>query len=299
VSLKKQKKYCKKYHNGSLLPISFIVLFLLIICKNSVAQQSLETSLADLEKEVVEWQDKIKDIKQKINKQEDEITREKNTFLEHQKRELSYQQKLSAQVDSLRKDIAALHTESDSLSRAIESSKISARNYDLRRNSFRKLLIGFCTELVELLGSLPPSNLTVQTSAVNFLKGELETHSVDESEALERIWQILNTLTSASQSVDVYLATSPVTEIKGQVFFIRMGLVATAVVKGKGEAGAVWVTSIDSTSGKWVIVEDDTQRAELWNVVQVREQRAIPQLVSVPFDHEIKIDTTKTGVSKE
>jgi hypothetical protein len=272
---------------------------MLIICEASLAQQSVETGLADLENELAEWQDKIKDIKLKIKKQEDETAREKSAFSEHQERDLAHQQKLSAQVDSLRKDAAALIYESDSLTRAIESAKMSARNYDLRRDNFRKLLIGFCSELVELLESLPPGNLLNQVSAVNFLKGELETRSVDESEALERIWQVLNTLASASQSVDVYSSASPLPEIKGQVFFIRLGLVSTAVIKEKGEEGAIWVNSDDSTGGKWIVIEDDTQRAELWNVVQVREQRAIPQLVSVPFDHEIKIDKTQNGVSQE
>ena len=297
--MKNQNKNLGAYEYGSFFSVSFIFLFLLIICKNSVAQQSTETGLADLQKEIVEWQDKIKDIKLKIKKQEDEITRAKRAFSEHQKRDLSHREKLSVQVDSLRKDASVLIAESDSISRAIESTKTSARNYDLRGDSFRRLLIGFCSKLVGLIESLPPGNLSNQISAVNFLKGELETRSVDESEALERIWQVLNTLTSASQSVDVYTATSPVPEIKGQVFFIRIGLVSTAIIKEKGEEGAIWVNSNDSKGGEWVLIDDETQRAELWNVVQVREQRAIPQLVLVPFDHEIKIDKTQDGVSKE
>ena len=272
---------------------------MLIICNASFAQQSIETSLNDLEKEVAEWQDKLEAITLKIKKQDDEIAREKSAFSEHQKRDLAHQQKLSAQVDSLRKDVAALIAESDSLSRTIESTKMSARNHDLQRDNFRKLLIGFCSELAGLIEFLPPGNLLNQSSAVSFLKGELETRSVDESEALERIWQVVTTLTSASQSVDVYSATSPVPEIKGQVFFIRIGLVSAAIIKDKGEEGALWVNSNNSTGGKWAVIEDDTQRAELWNVVQVREQRAVPQLVSVPFDHEIQIDTTENGLSKK
>lgn len=268
-----------------------VILFPFSAGFDNLAAQSLSASTAELKDEVADWHRKIKDLKSKIKKQKDETAHDKETFGAYRKRNGSYRDGLSAQTDSLKAYHQLIKVQTDSLEVSVNGAHQDIQNYRLQREYLRKTLIEMCRSLENLIGDLPPGNIQANVSAVDFLRGELETNSVTESEAIERLWQVLFTLDEASRVVDVYAAPSPIPEITGRVWFIRFGFVYSAIVQEGGDAGALWVSNRANPDGYWKIEEDKNSLLDLWKAVQVHERQTVPQLVGIPFDHEIGLDT--------
>jgi hypothetical protein len=265
--------------------------FILLLNSHVPAQFNSSSSMADLKDELGNWQEKIKDIKKQIRKQEEETRQSKLAFGKYQKRDARYRSGLAAQVDSLRKDKERFAKSCDSLATRTGILKKNGKHFDLQQERLREMLTGFCDKLKALIAALPPSNIHSQAASVDFLKGELETRTVTESEALERIWQILKTLSDASQTMDVYAGAPPSQAFTGQTFFIRLGFAYLAAVQENGENGAIWVMDKNNPLGHWRAVEGEKQRLALWKAVQVNQRKIIPELVPLPFNHVISLDT--------
>ena len=156
------------------------------------------------------------------------------------------------ELESLKNDYNSLQFKTDSLSQIIQQVKGRQREMDLLQERFSKLLLGACEELKQAIAMLPPGNTQSHLSALAFLQSELSVKAVDNTEALERLWQILSALSENSQSINIFPGQSPVSFISGQVDFIRIGYAYLAIVNEKGTAGALWIPSADSSFGNWV-----------------------------------------------
>jgi hypothetical protein len=194
-----------------------------------------------------------------------------------------------AEVDSLKRTHARLQVQADSLAGAIRDVRARQRGQTRRQDGMIRSLAFLCDSLVAVVKRLPPSNVTSQLGALQFLGGELASGAVDNVEAVERMWQIMDALERSAQSVEVYTGPSPVPEIPGQVSFIRLGHAYLALVDDKGSAAAVW--TVGDSAGAWLQLDDPAQRAALRQCVRIRQGGAVPQLVDMPFAHAIQSDT--------
>lgn len=266
----------------------FFTLILSFICS------AWAESYPELEKEVRDLQNKIKSTKDKIRNVQKKIKADQKAFSTYQNQNNSYSNRQREELESLKGDYNNLQSKTDSLSQIIQQVKGRQREMDLLQERFSRLLLDACKELKQAIVILPPGNTQSHLSALEFLESELSVKAVDNTEALERLWQILAALSEDSESITIFSGQSPVSFISGQVDFIRIGYAYLAIVNEKGTAGALWVPSADSSGGNWVENKNPQQLLALKKCVNIRQGNSVPEIVGIPFNHPIHDDAQDT-----
>ncbi len=274
------------------------VAFLMIAFAGADCQDQIQASVAELQKEAASWQQKIKDVENRIIKTDASIADAVNAFRSYLRTEAAHKAEFQAQNDSLSLDIAAARKRVDSLEASAEIRKLGGVAADNRVEEMRLTLIAACGRLGEFYAALPPGTVRATSATLDFLKGELESKTVTVSEALERYWQILGALDDAEMSMDTYAGESPVPGLAGQVYYVRIGLVYTAVVSEEGKAAYLWSPASDG-AGTWRPVTDLFAKAALWDAVRIRGRKVVPRIVELPFDHPVDVrPVAETGAEK-
>jgi hypothetical protein len=80
-----------------------------------------------------------------------------------------------------------------------------------------------------------------------------------------------------SREVQVAEGISPVKQISGTVYRLRIGSVFEAVVDSRGEK------AFYREENEWKPVEDPAAAATLLKAVKIREGKTVPVLVNLPF----------------
>ena len=83
--------------------------------------------------------------------------------------------------------------------------------------------------------------------------------------------------------IQVLQGGSPIPEIPGQVYILRIGNVFEAVIHRDGVMCALWDKSEETG---WKIIDDPSTCKELLSGVRVREGKSIPKLVTIPLKIE-------------
>ena len=81
-------------------------------------------------------------------------------------------------------------------------------------------------------------------------------------------------------SIQVSQESSPIAEIRGTVYRLRIGAFFEAVVNLKGTECAVWYAS-DSTG--WKTITDPSVAAEILKAANIREGKTMPAFVNLPL----------------
>lgn len=246
-------------------------------------EEELRGEIRELEAKIAETDKRI----EAVGRDEQNEKREFEQYRATYARRLTEQQ---AEIDTLKQTHVRQQLRADSLAAAIQELRGAQRMQARQGRVLAARLQAYCDSVSAIVESMPPGNSTAQLGAVAFLRGELAAGAVDNIEALERLWQILDALTSAAQDVEVYTGQSPLGDIPGQVHFVRLGHVFVACVDEQGQKGALWVPAADST-GRWRTVNDAQHLASLRAAVRIRQGGAVPELVDLPFDHPIVTDT--------
>ena len=263
-------------------------------------QDQTQASIADLQKEVASWQQKIKDVESRITKTDAAIDGEITAFRSYLRTEAAHKAEFQAQNDSLSQDIAMARKRVDSLEGASNSRKLSGAEADNQVEEMRLTLIAACGRLGEFYAILPPSNIRATMATLDFLKGELESKTVTVSEALERYWQILSVLEDAETSMDTYAAESPIAGLSGQAYYVRIGLTYLAAVSEEGKAAYLWNPGGSAGEAGWKPVTDLLAKTALWDAVRIRGRKVVPRIVELPFNHQVTIKTVdEAGKEKQ
>jgi hypothetical protein len=262
-----------------------VIFFVYAFCQDQV---QLQASVTDLQKELASWQQKIKDIESRIAKTDAAKADQVNAFRSYLRAEAVHKAQFQAQNDSLESDIKKAEKRVDSLEQTVGSRKMGGEAADNQVEEMRLVLITSCEDLRKLYDSLPPSNIRAASATLDFLKSELESKTVTVSEALERYYQILSSLDDAESSMETYTGVSPVQEITGQAYFIRIGLVYLAVTSEEGKEAYIWVP-VRGYEGSWQPVNDVNAKAALWDAVRIRDHKIVPDIVNLPFDHYVTV----------
>lgn len=263
---------------------------LLIILLFSLANAEEPDPYKELEKTIRELTNKIVTTKKQSQEIEKKIKQDQEAFAKYENQYQNHFSRQEAELDSLKNDYSRLQLRTDSLVQRIRQVKNRSHEFDLMQKQFTRVILASCTELSQSLQLLPPGNIHKQVTALEFLHSELSVHAIDNVEALERLWQILSVLSEGAQSIEVFPGQSPVPYISGQVDFIRLGYAYLAVVNEKGTAAAIWIPAKDSTGGKWQENKDPQQLLALKKCVQIRQGNSVPEIVGIPFQHQIILD---------
>ena len=84
----------------------------------------------------------------------------------------------------------------------------------------------------------------------------------------------------ATGSIQVSQESSPIAEIRGMVYRLRIGTFFEAVVNVKGDECAVWYPS--DTTG-WRTIKDVSIAGEIFKAANIREGKTMPSFVNLPL----------------
>jgi hypothetical protein len=138
--------------------------------------------------------------------------------------------------------------------------------------------------LLDTLGVYEHFNISKQISALKFLEGEIAAGTITIAEGLERYWQIVSQIEQASFRIETWTGASPVSEVHGDVTFLRMGFVWLACIGNDNTTAFTY----NSEQKKFNIVKNKEQTAAIHKAIKLTSGMAAPQLIALPF----RIDLT-------
>ena len=188
-----------------------------------------------------------------------------------------------ALLDTLKSEIATQSHADDSISSLIKAVLARRHEIELSQDEFRKKLISFCTAVMPEVKSLPPLTMAPVLSGVSLLINDLEAKSVDIVEGSTRLVQILSKLEEAGSSIQISQESSPVPDIPGIVYRLRIGAIFEAVVDVKGERCAVFTGWGADGAPHWKNPESPPIALAVLQAVNIREGKSLPAFVDLPL----------------
>jgi hypothetical protein len=156
----------------------------------------------------------------------------------------------------------------------------------LLQDSFRQGLVQLCRLFIEEARLLPPVTADAKVNALAFLQSELTTKNIDNVEGIQRFFQIVNDLEELTGSIQIASGPSPVPELRGTVYRLRIGTLFEAAVDAQGNNYALWA-GVDSTGGTvWTTGSENAVAAGILNAINIREGKSLPSLVELPFSNK-------------
>ncbi|MFW5775506.1 MAG: DUF3450 family protein [Chitinivibrionales bacterium] len=210
-------------------------------------------------------------------------------FREYRRRSDQRKKSLSVRTDSLSLQIQELSMVNDSLEAVYASLESKEKEYQYIQNRLQGGIIALCDSLMPVLSKLPPSAAGSSLDAVRFLRGEMIKKGIDNIEAMQRLFTLINEVEDEMMNITMLHGPSPVPQISGMVNRIRIGGVFEAAVARKGDRVALW----DNESGRWFLIEDAQLTAQIREAIAIREGKQIPSLVELPLSRTFSsTDTT-------
>jgi len=156
------------------------------------------------------------------------------------------------------------------------------KEVSLRQEQLKEKLIHHCNKLLETAKSLPPILSSKIKAGLEYLKSELIVRSIDNIEGIHRLVRISRDLGADLVDIEIVQGSSPISQITGTSYRLRIGGIFEAVVKG--ETAAIW----DFPKRKWIMLNDPMKARLIMNAVEVRTGKKEPSLVQIPIITEVK-----------
>ncbi len=251
------------------------LLIVLLVFMGTYAQEQI-----DIENEITRTKREMKRLKKEREKVRRLTVQDKEEFLDYESRTKQRFSALESETRSTKKETIVHQKKSDSLGAVLTGIKASQKEYDVKQRVAKTRLIAFCEKAMKSTKQIPPSLSKKAYDALNFLKSELATGSIENSEGIHRLIQVLNDTELQLMEIQISQGISPVPEISGSIYRLRIGGVFEAIVDAKGSKSAVWATGSD---GEWLPVKDAAVSAEILRAIHIREGKTLPDLVKLPF----------------
>ena len=247
-------------------------LMLVLVCMlNAAEMYDLDAEIARVKKEL----GKVEGERIKVKK---EFLKDRSEFASYQERASKRNLSLKTGTDSLRLQIRAASVLNDSLQSELMSINTKIRQQDLNQKRLRETILDVCCGLQKEADSLPPLASEQVRGSLGYLSGEISAASIDNIEALNRLIQISKGIQSMSREVQSVEGLSPVGQLKGTVYRLRIGTVLEAAVDSKGEQAFFW-----DRAGGWQAAGDPSLAPSLLKAIKIREGKTVPSLVQIPF----------------
>jgi len=256
-----------------------IVLLLAVAIPLFAADLSLrqiEEEIAQMRKDLAQTQVESQRVKQEIDK-------DKKDYADYRDRTTKKQAAASAQIDAINKDVAVQASSNNALGAQISSVVSQRKQIELAQEEFRVQMVSICSSLNPSIRKLPPFVMTPTQSALSLLINDVNTKVVDNVEACARLIQIMSKMEDATTSIQVSEENSPVADIHGQAYRLRIGSLFEAVVDLKGEKAAIFDGWDTNGAAKWKTVADQNIAKAIHKTVSIREGKVVPSFVSLPL----------------
>lgn len=236
----------------------------------------------DVENEIAATNREIKRVVQERESVRKSAARDREEFADYQRRTQDRLKTIASETDSVRRETSVFQRRSDSLGAVLVRVEAGQREYDIKQKRLREVLVSLCDSAVVSSQGTTPSLSAKSVSALSFLKSELASAAIDNTEGMHRLYQILNDLESQLINIQIDQRVSPVSEISGTVSGIRIGGVFEAVVNSRGDRCAIWSAAED----KWLYIKDPDVASRVMKAVKVREGKTLPDFIELPFSEE-------------
>ena len=263
----------------------FSLLAILLSMSISVADYH-ESEIVSLQKEIGEYETKIEELRNRINHTENKAKSDSSAYEVYINDHRDLYNRMQAERDSLSAITKSLIDKQKALEIDQEKIKIQGDNFSsLSTGLMRKFKLD-CDMLLDSLQSLQIFNMGRQISALEFLRGEIATETIDPVEGLERYYQITRQINEKSGQVETWIAPSPVSSFGGDVAYLRLGFIWLACINNDDTAGFFW----DSDEHKWLNITDTADLLHIRKAINLAAGKTAPQLISLPFDRSFTIE---------
>jgi hypothetical protein len=275
----------KHYHKrGSMFTISINSRTCLLAAGACLLLSSaLSAQVSDYETEITRIRKELLQVQQERQQVKDDAEKDKEDFEAYRKRTLQRMRAIRLETDSIQQVIIDHRGVIDSLDALVQNEQARTRRYELLQQSFNTALITACDSIIPFIDMLPPGIVEKPRSALNLLRDELTTESVDNIEATNRLMQIVKDLHEQNSAIQIVQGASPVPEIRGTTYRLRLGPLFEAVVNAKGTQAAVWTANTPEGLAQWSLLNDPVMAQNILKAVNVREGKSLPSLVEIPF----------------
>jgi hypothetical protein len=213
-----------------------------------------------------------------------QVAQDKREFADYTDRTRQRLDRLSAETDSVKRQVRALELRRDSLDAQLGAVRAGARDYSLRQEQFRRRLVDACDSLLVRARALPPLAGDAITASLSLLRSESASSAVDNVEGVNRLYQIISELRDAMGSIQTTEGPSSIAGLRGTIYRIRIGALFEAAADEKGELVAVWTGRDAQGAPTWRIAKDAATAGRVLKAVAVREGKAVPEVVDLPLD---------------
>ena len=190
------------------------------------------------------------------------------------------------QLDGLKAETGTQALANNALAAQIGGIQAQRREIELSQDEFRKRLIALCASVQPVVKKLPPLIMTPTLSSLSLLSSDLSTRSIDIVEGCTRLVQVLGRLDEASSGIQIAQESSPVADIRGTVYRLRIGSFFEAVVDVKGEKCALFEGWNAAGAPRWKTLESAATASALLLAINIREGKSLPALVNIPLASE-------------
>ncbi len=239
-------------------------------------QQSLDDEIAQANKDLVQTQQETQRVSQEIEKDQQDYA----AYRAHQAQKVAG---ANSDLDSAKKQMAVQAHANDSLSSLISRLQAERHQVELSEEEFRQQLVGIATKVMPTAKKQTPLVSTQIQSALSLLISDLSSKAVDNVEGCTRLITIINKLEDVTTSVQTASETSPVPDIHGQVYRLRIGAFFEAVVDEKGEKCAVFTGYGADGSPQWKVIPSAATAQDILKAVSVRDGKSLPAFVNLPL----------------
>jgi hypothetical protein len=212
-----------------------------------------------------------------------DIEQENSEFNAYRSKNSLKVKNLSADIDSLDKDIAKRTSANDSVSAVISTVLAQIHQKELSQNVLRDMIISILGPVEETAEKLPPMASQTLIVSIALLKNDVSSKSVDNAEACNRLAQILNQMEETTASIASAQVASPIPEIPGIAYRIRIGGIFEALVNEKGTRTALFRGINPDGKPKWETVDNPELATLMLGAVNIREGKNLPALVTLPI----------------
>ncbi len=253
----------------------------------------------DIKAEITRIRKELMQVQEERERVIEEKKKDVEDFEAYRKRMRSRMRAVRLETDSIGKEIVAYKFKNDSVASLINAQKSRKQHFDILQESLRKELLQSADRVLKIAHTYPPSAGDKSISASKLLQNDISTKSVDNIEAVNRLFQIVRDMQDASGVIQIVQGTSPLPEIRGTTYRLRLGSMFEAVVNAEGTKAALWTGKTDDGDLNWTLIDDPVTANQILKAVNVREGKEVPELVELPLQHVNVLKDKGTAVLKE
>jgi hypothetical protein len=237
----------------------------------------------ELDREITRLKKEITRVEAQRENEARQMKTERTEFRAYQERTAARISSINHQTDSVRAVQQRTEHRNDSLRAALGAVQAGIREQELLGKNVRSVIASALKKLQYELPDLPPLITEQYSGPVSYLLTELEAGSVENTEALYRFMRLVQDLRTVSQEIQVVEGASPVAQLRGSVYRLRIGAVFEAVVDAEGRKAFLWTSAGERTDTVWVPAGNETTAGALLKAVRIREGKTVPELVDLPI----------------